>query len=196
MQLKAKLGTAVASAALFASVLVPAASASTTISGNGAGSVNGVNVNTTHVSTTTQSNVSAVTNMISSNANSGNNSSSFNTGGASSVVSGPATSNVTVGVTGGGNAAVMANCNCMPAAPVVNVSGNGAGSFNGVSYNHVMMQGLTQTNFTSVFNAVGSNANSGNNSAMFNTNSGGMVVTNPATSNVQVVVQNPTNTAL
>lgn len=194
MQLKYKLGSAIASAALFASVLAPAASAATiTVSGNGAGSVNGVTLSSTKTKVLTQSNTTFATNVVSSNANSGNNTSQFNTGGASTVVSGPATSGVSLGVGGGSNTALLAGCGCAALGSTVTLSGNGAGSVNGVSLTKTQTDVLTQTSATIATNIVGSNANAGGNASQFNTGAGSTVATGPATSTVETVVAGGNN---
>ena len=194
MQLKYRIGSAVASAALFATVFAPAASAANVnISGNGAFSVNGVNYTSNMTKIVSQSNTTVATNLIGSNANSGNNSSSFNTGGTANVVSGPASSNVQVGVAGGNNTLMSAGCGCL-AAPNVNIAGNGAFSFNTANLVQNHVTSMTQTNATVATNAIGSNANSGNNSSMFNTGGGSTVATSPATSNLTTVTTGGSNT--
>lgn len=192
--LKTKIGSALASAALFASVFAPAASAANVnIGGNGAFSYNWANVNKAKTTIVSQSNTTAVSNHIGSNANSGNNSSMFNTGSTSGVVSGAATSNVATGVAGGHNNALLVGCGCVAGASTINIGGNGAYSVNGVNMNSTEYSKMIQHSTTAVSNNIGSNANSGNNSSSFNTGGGSTVMTSPATSNVTTVVTGGNN---
>lgn len=185
--LKAKLGALAASATLFATVFVPAASAANVnIGGNGAFSFNWANLTSSKTTSVSQSNSTTAVNNIGSNANSGNNSSMFNTGGASTVVSGPATSSVGTAVMGGSNNAMLAGCGCADAT-MVNIGGNGAFSVNGVNMTNVSTLSVGQSSSTTVMNSIGSNANSGGNTSMFNTNGGSTVTSGPAHSDVTTV---------
>ena len=97
MNFKSKLATAVASAAIILSTVAPATFASTNVSHNGALSTNTVIVSNTNLITIVQQNFSSIINNVISGANTGGNSTGFNTGkGGTIILTGNATSNVTV----------------------------------------------------------------------------------------------------
>jgi hypothetical protein len=193
-----KLGTIVAVSALLLGVSASSAFAATNVTvgpNNGAFSDNTVKVKNVNSKTVVQSNKSKVTNVVKSKANSGKNTSSFNTGGGSAVVAGPATSTVVVGVGGSSNTANLdSDCGCVGGNTNVTVAGNGAFSDNTVKVENKNWLTVVQSNVSSVFNAVSSSANSGNNSSSFNTGGDSGVVTSAATSDVTVVVEGSSNT--
>lgn len=197
---KVKLTTAIATAALLAGAVAPAAFAATNTTvnatGNGAFSYTNVKVKTVKGTTVSQTNGSSVTNVVNSKANTGNNTSNFNTGGGSAIGTGNATSNVTVTVNGSSNTAnVTSDCNCEGGNTTVNVSGNGAFSKTKVEVKNANWLTVLQTNITEVLNVVTGKANTGGNDSSFNTGSEGSVVgTSDATSNVNVTVGGSSNT--
>lgn len=194
---KFKLPTAIATGALLLSAVAPAAFAANTtvnVSGNGAFSNTSVKVKNVAGTTVSQTNVSNVTTVVNSTANTGNNSSSFNTGGGSAVVTGNATSNVNVTTGGSSNTAnVTPNCNC-GSNTTVNVSGNGAFSKNKVDVKNVSWVTVLQQNVTEVLNLVSGKAKTGGNDSNFNTGGGSGVGTGDATSNVTVTTNGSSNT--
>jgi hypothetical protein len=98
MKLLQKIGTGIATGVMLAGIITPSAFAATsvTVSGNGAGSVNTVNVTSSNTTSVSQTNVAQVSNNVVTNNNTGNNSASFNTGGTTVVHSGSSTSNVSI----------------------------------------------------------------------------------------------------
>ncbi len=190
-----KLSGALATSALIASMIAPAAFAATVnISGNGAKSSNSVwlsNSNTTNVS---QTNVSSVTTSIGSSASTGGNKANGNTGGDVSITTGDATSNVGVSVTGGGNEATLPSCLCDQPSDLINISDNGYRSRNHVGVRNRNRLDVDQTNISSVDTTVWSKAKTGKNTANHNTDGTTSIDTGWASSNVFVEVVNPSNT--
>lgn len=142
------------------------------ISGNGAGSLNNINLNLASVVALGQSNSASIANDVVANANSGLNSADFNTGGAVAVVAGPAMSSTTVDNLANFNAADL-DCGCITSDVNAKIAGNGAGfgGFNTINANLASVLGLSQGNLAGIGNSTGSNADSGLNSAGFNTGS-------------------------
>jgi len=163
--------TAIATGAVLLNALAPLAFADTlTITGNGAGSDNNVNVTNNSSTTVSQSNTADVTNKVTTTADTGNNNANFNTGGGVAVDTGKATVNTTVTNTLNSNQASV-NC-CNSAQPTsVTVDGNGAFSDNTANLNKSSNITVAQANTADVQNTVDSKANTGGNQAGFNTGS-------------------------
>lgn len=142
--------------------------ASALITGNGAGSLNNINLNLISSVALGQQNSAAVTNNVASNANSGGNSADFNTGGAVSVVAGPAIASTDVDTLANFNAADL-DCGCLASGVDAKIGGNGAIGFNTINANLVNALGIGQGNGAAVLNNNASNADSGANAAGFNT---------------------------
>lgn len=98
MNIKQKISTAVASGALILGMAANSAFAATTvsISGNGAFSRNFVSVENNNEISVNQTNITDIRNTIIANARTGNNNASLNTGGDVAIVTGDASTNVTV----------------------------------------------------------------------------------------------------
>jgi hypothetical protein len=95
--IKSKVIAGLSAASLFAASALPAFAATTvTVRGNGAFSTNTVNVVKVKTKIVTQTNTAVFTNIVSTTSTSGGNSASFNTGGATTVISGDASSTVTI----------------------------------------------------------------------------------------------------
>jgi hypothetical protein len=109
-----------------------------------------------------------VANNVESNANSGSNSADFNTGGAVSVVAGPAWASTNVDTLANFNAADL-DCGCITSGVDAKIGGNGAVGFNTINANLASVLGLGQGNEAGIANNTGSNADSGLNDAGFNT---------------------------
>jgi len=106
-----KIGTVIATGAMLAGILTPSAFAATvTISGNGAGSVNTVNVTSSNNTSVSQTNSSSVSNVVVTNSNTGNNTASFNTGGFTLVHSGSSTNTTNITNKSGLNVLSLKNC--------------------------------------------------------------------------------------
>lgn len=112
MNLIKKIGTGIATGALMAGLLTPAAFAATTItvSGNGAGSVNTVNSTSSNNTSVSQTNIASVSNVVVANSNTGNNTASFNTGGSTLVRSGNSSTTTTITNRSGLNVLSLRNC--------------------------------------------------------------------------------------
>jgi len=67
------------------------------------------------------------------------------------------------------------------------IGGNGAFSFNAINWTKNMLLVAGQSNTAVIGNSVNSNANSGNNSSVFNVGGAGAVMTGPATNNTTLV---------
>lgn len=189
-----KIVLGIATVGLLAATLAPAALA-VEISGNGAGSTNGVVVVNSNKCKVTQSSNTAAVTLVSSTANTGGNNAIGNTGGDVTIGTGTATSSVTTTVTGGSNEAVDPCCGCgevVPAADVV-ISGNGALSKNGVALISSNSKKVKQNSNTFALTVVKSKAKTGNNNAIANTNGTVGVTTNPAASGVGTAVTGGSN---
>ena len=183
-----RIATAIATGAVLLQALAPLTFADTQagIISNGTGSNNTVNVNNTNTTSVGQSNTATVTNVVTSSSNSGSNTANANTGGNTTINAGAATSNVDVTNAANTNAATVNNCGCNGGSVTGLVSGNGAGSANGLNLNNNNTTSVGQTNKATISNYVTSSANSGENSA--NANTGGTTTVNSegATSGVDV----------
>lgn len=194
MTYTSKITSALAMAAIVAGTIAPAAFANTTVtvSHNGVLSHTNVHVTNNTGSAVVQNNKSAVVTFVNSNANTGDNHTSFNTGGGNVITTGPATSNVNVTVGGSKNKATV------PSTPTnntnVTVSNNGVLSHNDVNVTNNTWSGVVQNNSSFVLTGVNSNAETGDNSASFNTHGVNSISTDAATSTVNVTVGGSSNT--
>jgi hypothetical protein len=196
MNLVQKVGGAVASVALLGSLLAPAAFAQgTTIHGNGAGSTNtviGGGSNTKNI-VKQHTNTFAAT-FIDAGANSGANTASFNTGpGTTSVQTGTATNDARVRTTGGSNTA-SSSCGCTTTRGDNTISGNGAGSHNTIIGGNSNVNVVEQGSHTTSINDVDLSANSGGNTASFNTGGSTNIGTGSASNTVRVTTTGGDNT--
>lgn len=195
MQKMIKISSAIASGALIASLLAPAAFASdVTITGNGNKSTNTVILGTTNNTTVSQSNTTVVNTSINSTASTGGNSASKNTGGSNGISTGAATSTVGVTVVGGGNTATVDPCGCDDPDTTVLISDNGNKSKNKVVNKNTNNLIVGQANVTVVNTGVNSKAKTGNNKSNKNTGGANTIGTGPADSTVDVLVVSPANT--
>ena len=188
---KRRLGTAIATVAILANGLMPAAFASTeiVISGNGSGSDNFVNVSQSSNTSVTQNNTANVTNNVSANAKTGGNDANFNTGGDVTIDTGKASVNTTVSNTLNSNAAEV-NC-CNGGNTNVTVSGNGAESNNTVVLDQNTNTSVNQKNTANVHNYVDADAKTGYNDA--NSNTGGDVTIKTGNASVDASVSTVAN---
>src|SRR6185437_10638928 len=157
--------------AVVLSAIAPASFASTnvTVSHNGVFSSSNVTVNNTNKTNVTQSNSSTVVTQVNSSANTGKNFVGFNTGGSNGIVTGNATSNVTVNVGGSSNTAtVNTTCGCNTTTDV-NVNHNGAFSSNKVNVSNTNSVNVFQAAWNFIATGVNSSANTGENASAFNT---------------------------
>lgn len=157
-----------------------------TVSGNGYGSSNGVDVNNSNGVFLNQTNNANVLNSVESKANTGKNDSSFNTGGNGSIVTGNASTTVKVGNMLNANEATVGGGNGNAGNSSVTITGNGAFSENGVALNNGSAVVLSQGNSANVANYVDAKANTGKNDSTFNTGGDTSVVTGNAKTDVTV----------
>lgn len=166
-----KLGTAIATAAMFASVMTPVAFADTTItvSGNGKDSDNDVKVENERRVEVSQTNVTKVGTFVSQVGNSGDNTCSGNTGGDCTVNTGKVTNKVNVTVQGGNNNATLPDpCDCDEDV-TVEVKNNGKGSETDVDVENENKTKVGQFGGTFVFTGASQYGDSGNNKVKDNT---------------------------
>ncbi len=162
------------------------------ITGNGAGSQNNINLTKNNNVFANQGNSAILTNIVTSNANSGGNNANFNTGGTTAVIAGPATANAAVTNLANFNNADLSGCGCATGNSLFKIAGNGAGagSFNNINSTSNNNSALGQGNFAFLLNPVLANANSGANGATFNVGAVGnddpVVVSNTAWSSTTV----------
>ena len=157
------------------------------IDGNGAFSDNLVTLDQTSTTTVAQYNTAYVDNRVYANANSGDNNASSNTGGATAILTGKASTDVTISNSGNTNAAVVSGGNPAntPSASFI-ISGNGAGSDNWISASLLKATTLAQNNNADIDNYVHAKAESGDNKASFNTGGDNLIHTGKATSTVGI----------
>jgi hypothetical protein len=191
MTTKSRFTTAIATGAVLLNALAPIALASSSNSidviGNGVNSTNDVNVSNNNASVVNQTNSANITNKVDSNSSTGGNSSSFNTGGDTRIVTGNATSNVTLNTAANLNRADLSGCgSCAGAAYNVTVQGNGVGSDNDVNLNKGNSVFLNQDNNANIKNDVDANANTGKNDAGYNTGGDTIIVSGNARNDVTV----------
>ncbi len=163
-----------------------ASNLSVNVSGNGAYSETQVNVTKDNLTSLSQYNDAYINNNIDAKANTGKNDSSFNTGGASIIVTGDASSNVTVDNKANANLASIGGGSGNSNGNWVNITGNGYLSNNDVDLNSNSTVVLTQRNSAEIYNDIYAKANTGNNNSEFNTGGTTAILTGDATTNVDV----------
>lgn len=190
-----KLGSSIATVALLASVLTPAAFASSVdISGNGANSTSNVVLNesnNTSVNQSSTTNVGVEASLVSST---GGNQANFNTGGDVGIATGNATANVSVNVSGGSNDAKVNNCGCENNNVDVTISGNGALSHNKVKVSNNHNLNVKQKTLTDVFVGVSLLTKTGKNQTNFNTGGSVLTTTGDASGSLDIGVSGGSNT--
>ncbi len=189
-----KIGGTLTAGALIASGLAGAAFADNTITGNGGGSVNTISVTDICTAGVVQANESDITVGVKQKANTGGNTASGNTGGDVTIDTGTVNQTATVGITGSSNTAVPPSCcGCQEASSSATISGNGAGSINGVTDTTVKTTGAVQANKTKVKAKVRQKAKTGKNKANNNTDGTVEVLTGNTTSGATIGVGGSTN---
>jgi len=193
-----KLTVGLASAAILSTGVATSVFADTTISGNGAGSINSVTLSNKCKSSVYQSNNTSVSTHATVIAETGGNTASSNTGGDVTVASGDATAGVSITVDGGSNEATAPDCCACVAGPNdVTVKENGAGTVNVVSETKKQKTKLSQKNKTKVSTHVTVKGKTGKNTASSNTGPGVVEVTSGnAEAGLEVSVTAPSNTTL
>lgn len=165
------------------------------ISGNGSDTQNTVCATIEKFRTVVQENAAVVTNVINTNASTGNNSANDNTNGEVTILTGEATANTNVTNTLNANVVDLEDCACCPEDVEVKISGNGSESNNEANYSLFEDVSVFQDNEADVVNAVETNLLTGENQA--NRNSGGevTVMTGPATANTNLTTRANANLA-
>jgi hypothetical protein len=164
MGIKTKISTAIATGAVLATSLAPAAFAnSIEISGNGAFSDNSVDFTQRNTTRVVQSNDSNISNTVRVSNDTGGNSSSFNTGGDTTIRTGNASSDVSIVNEGNSNVANLQSCGCESGTDI-SIHGNGAFSENGVDVDTSRNTSLVQRNTQDIDNNVHVDNSTGNGS--------------------------------
>lgn len=193
-----KLTTSFATASLLMSAFMPIAMADTdlTIQGNGANSTNNIVVNHTCTTAITQVNNMTVGTNIDVKQNTGNNTANENTGGGDiNILTGNATSNNSVNVTGGGNEATNDQCCSCLSNTTVDIKHNGADSNNNTTVNKTTTSIVTQTNSLTAGTNLTTKQKTGKNKANKNTGGGTKSITTGNTkSKANVTVVGGSNT--
>src|SRR5260221_735956 len=192
-----KIGAAIATGALFAT-LATSAFASTTIivSGNGEGSVNTAKTHNHTHTTFTQTNTTSVGTTVTQHAKTGHNTLTSNTGSGASVITGDATNTTDVTVGGGNNGGTSPTCCCTSGGDTsLTINGNGENSVNTAKVKNSCSQTVTQTNTTAVSTSVTQHAKTGGNTVSGNTGGTASVTTGDATNTVTVDVTGGDNTS-
>jgi hypothetical protein len=145
-----------------------------TVSDNGGGSSNEVNVSSNNTTTVTQNNESHVENNVNTNVNTGDNTANTNTGGDTSIQTGNATTNTTIT-----NENINTNYANSPASGGgvggnVTINNNGAFSQNSVNASATHTTNISQNNSAHITNNALTTANTGYNSA--NKNNGNVSI--------------------
>lgn len=189
-----KLGSAVAIATITSFAFAPMSFADTsvTVNGNGTNSVNVVKLK--HIKSTSlkQKNDTYVENNIYTESNTGNNKANNNTGGDTGIESGDATTKITVKTTGGGNDATVNACGC-DSDTTIEISKNGADSFNKVKLKTVNSTKVKQTNESVVLNNIQTYSNTGWNTAKNNTGDDTSIETGNTDTTVNVGTETGSN---
>lgn len=193
--LKVKLTSGIVTAAFVAGVVAPAgafAATNLTVSGNGADSTNKVKVKNVKKTKVKQSNTSTVSNSVGVSQNTGGNTASKNTGGDVTVTSGNATATVTVtNITGSNYLTWDAMCGCMMPENTVDISGNGADSYNKVKIVNYDSTKVSQNNTATIVNSISVSQNTGDNKANKNTGEGSVEVMS-GEAHAEITVDNTT----
>jgi hypothetical protein len=144
-----------------------------TVSDNGAGASNEVNVTSQSQTTVNQNNTANIENNITTNANTGNNSANENTGGDTIIATGDVATNTDVS-NQNINQNIAQASNPGAASGSISVSGNGANTTNSVNVSSTNTTTVSQNNTANITNKATTNANTGNNSADWN--SGNVII--------------------
>jgi hypothetical protein len=194
-KLQKTFASTVASGALLLNAAMPLLATTTIeISGNGAMTVNGVEVNQTTTTQVNQDNTAIVNNTVNTDANTGGNNTSFNTGGDVAVATGNAVTGVSIDNNLNSNTAVV-EC-CEVGSTDVNISGNGAFTTNYAVVDQKTVVKVDQDNKAVVKNNVNSELTTGKNKAGMNTGGDVTVMTGHAISDVSISTMANNNVAL
>jgi hypothetical protein len=174
IDLKAKIASGVATAAILSVAMAPSAFAETFVSihGNGSHSDNEIDISGSKSTSIVQNNSSRIVNDVNVSNNTGGNSANDNTGGEVSIQTGDASSEVEIVNHGNSNVLDMGDCGCHNDDLSVVISGNGYASDNEISIDKDEDKEIVQNNDTYVTNDVNVDNNTGYNEADDNTGGG------------------------
>ncbi len=197
MNIKQKITSALVIGSMMAAVVAPASFAAVKVKGNGAGSVNGVANVKLNKKVVKQGNVTAAGTFVMTSTKTGWNSANGNTGGDTNVTSGNSTTTTKVTTTGGDNqntSGESESCCCGGNEGDAVISGNGAGSINGILIVSACKDVVHQGNATLSQTTVISNSSTGGNSANGNTGGNTTIGTGDATTTTTVTTTGGSNT--
>lgn len=158
-----------------------------TIKDNSAFTTNGVDASNTNTTALTQTNDANIRNNVDAYASTGHNDAGFNTGGDVTIRTGDADSTVSVSNLANANIARVGSTGTgVVGGSSITISGNGAFSDNGVSFDRSSVVALTQDNDARIRNNVDADAKTGGNDAGFNTGGDVRIVTGDASTDVAV----------
>jgi hypothetical protein len=180
----------VATGSLLLNLATPVSAMTLEVSGNGSDSSNTVNVESKQSTQVVQTNVAEVKNEVNAQASTGGNEAKGNTGGAVSITTGDAKTDVTATTTVNSNQATVACCSTQGAD--VLISGNGSDSHNNVDLNLGKQHSsdpqtqVFQSNKADIKNDVTAKSESGDNTAKDNTGGDVSIKTGDATTSVTI----------
>jgi hypothetical protein len=153
---------------------------------NGADSNNNIDVDLFDYVTVFQNNVAEVDNCVNAEVESGDNKVKHNTGGEIVIQTGPATANINLNTEANANVAVVKGGEDDNGTLEASIIGNGAESNNQIDIDLDRFVTLVQDNHARIRNQVWANVVSGENRVKYNTGGESVVLTGPATANVNV----------
>lgn len=146
-----------------------------TVTGNGEGSSNTVNISSSQQTQVEQQNTAEVTNNVEVAANTGNNEASDNTNGETNITTGDVDVETTI-INAGINQN-YAETSCCPGSVGASITNNGSNSNNNISYGQNSNTSLTSNNTANISNNIKGTANTGYNKANNNTQSSVSITT-------------------
>ncbi len=159
------------------------------VTGNSDGSTNNVNISQSNNNTNSQQNTAQINNNVEVNANTGGNTANENNGGETNITTGDVNASTTI-INAGINQSYAEN-NCCQGDLAMNISGNGSGSNNGISYSSNVNNNVSVNNNAIITNNVNGYANTGYNTA--NKNSGDVTINTGSIKVVDTIKNNSIN---
>lgn len=185
-----RIASILASGAMLFNVVGPVAATELVVSGNGDSSTSNINFNVNGGTSVTQSNTADVYNEVHASASTGNNDASRNTGGAVTVDTGDAETDVAVTNSVNSNVAEVDCCATLDNVDIL-IDGNGADTTNSVDLDMNDDEGpavsVEQWNVAELTNKVHANADTGRNNANRNTGADVSVDTGSASTGVALL---------
>ncbi len=193
MNLKTRFAAGLTSAALIASLAVPAfADTTAEIGDNGSKSDNKIEIENKHEVDVDQTNYLDVTLNINSTASTGGNKANGNTGGNVKVKTGDATTETAVLIVAGSNQAKISDCGCESDTDL-NIKRNGRKSDNKIKLENKHEVDVDQKNDADITGNIDSKSKTGKNKANDNTGGKTKVKTGKSVSTTEVVVISGSN---